>query len=58
MGYWRQLVLSLGSLMAIVAVTAAFALLFEAQRKRAACLLERVPDFQPHLLDDGKPITL
>jgi protein SCO1/2 len=56
MGYWRQLVLSLGSLMAIVAVTAAFAY-FLKRNGSGLPVYWAVPDFRL-TADDGKPITL
>jgi protein SCO1/2 len=56
MGYWRQLVLSLGSLMAIVAVTAAFAY-FLKRNGSGLPVYSAVPDFRL-TADDGKPITL
>ena len=56
MGYWRQLVLSLGSLMAIVVVTAAFAY-FLKRNGSGLPVYWAVPDFRL-TADDGKSITL
>jgi protein SCO1/2 len=56
MGYWRQLVLSLGSLMAIVAITAAFAH-FLKRNGSGLPVYSAVPDFRL-TADDGKSITL